>query len=82
MSSAKPSNPAALTMQLLAWVAQRPRTYAETMDAWRTTCPRLAVWEEALDRGLVQVAGGGTMRGSAVTLTGRGRATLNGGSGA
>jgi hypothetical protein len=66
-----------LTAQFLAWIAQRPRSYAETMDAWRTTCPGLAIWEDALRRGLVEVAGGGTMRGAAVTLTARGRALLD-----
>ena len=35
----------ALTPQLLAWVAARPRTYRETMEAWRTTCPRLTIWK-------------------------------------
>jgi hypothetical protein len=71
-----------LTMQLLAWIAQRPRSYAETMEAWRTTCPRLTVWEDALGSGFVQVAGGGTLRGSAVTVTARGRAILDGRAGA
>ena len=31
-----------LTEQFLAWVADRPRTYAEAMEAWRSTCPRLS----------------------------------------
>jgi hypothetical protein len=43
----------ALTAQLLAWIAERPRSYAETMEAWRTTCPRLTIWEDAVDRGYV-----------------------------
>ena len=42
-----------LIRDLLEWIAIRPRTYAEVMDAWRTSCPRLTVWEEANDRGLV-----------------------------
>ena len=42
-----------LTLQLLAWVADRPRTYGETMEAWRTTCPRLTIWEDANDRGFI-----------------------------
>ncbi|MCA9291341.1 MAG: hypothetical protein KDA25_09435 [Phycisphaerales bacterium] len=45
-----------LLVDLLAWIAARPRTYAETMDAWRTSCPRLPVWEEANDRGFVDRA--------------------------
>ena len=42
-----------LVLDLLEWVAAEPRSYAQTMDIWRTSCPRLAVWEEAVDRGLV-----------------------------
>jgi D-3-phosphoglycerate dehydrogenase len=38
---------------LLRFVAAEPRTYAEVMDAWRTSCPRLPVWEEATERGLL-----------------------------
>ena len=35
------SDPAhALTLQFLAWVAERPRSYADAMEAWRSTCPR------------------------------------------
>ena len=43
----------ALILDLLEWVTQRDRTYEEVMEAWRTSCPRLPVWEEANDRGLV-----------------------------
>ena len=43
----------ALILDLLKWVTQRDRTYEEVMEAWRTSCPRLPVWEEATDRGLV-----------------------------
>ena len=43
----------ALILDLLDWLAVRDRTYEEVMDAWRTSCPRLPVWEEANDRGLV-----------------------------
>jgi hypothetical protein len=39
----------------LAWIADRPRTYAETMDAWRTSCPRLSAWEDATTDGLVAI---------------------------
>lgn len=68
------SEPASLIMlQFLAWVADRPRTYPETMDAWRSTCPRLSVWEDALIDGLVRVDNGGSR---AVGLTPRGRALL------
>jgi len=44
----------ALILDLLEWLAARDRTYEEVMDAWRTSCPRLPVWEDANDRGLIQ----------------------------
>jgi hypothetical protein len=43
------------TLELLAWLAARSRTYGETLEAWRTSCPRLSVWEDALADGLVEV---------------------------
>lgn len=66
--------------QLLAWVAARPRRYDATMDAWRTSCPRLSVWEDALEAGLVEVVGdeGGSQGAAAVRLTAAGRALLAG----
>jgi hypothetical protein len=42
-----------LILDLLEFVANGDRSYEEVMDAWRTSCPRLPVWEEANDRGLV-----------------------------
>jgi hypothetical protein len=42
-----------LILDLLEWLATQPRTYADVMEAWRTSCPRLAVWEEVNNRGLV-----------------------------
>jgi D-3-phosphoglycerate dehydrogenase len=42
-----------LILDLLEWLAKRDRTYEETMDAWRTSCPKLPVWEDANDRGLI-----------------------------
>ena len=42
-----------LILDLLEWVANRERSYDEVMDAWRTSCPRFPVWEDANDRGLV-----------------------------
>ena len=47
--------PTAPTLQLLAWVAERSRTYAETIEAWKTSCPRLSVWEDAVTDGLVRI---------------------------
>ncbi len=43
----------ALILDLFEWIAVRPRAYSDVMDAWRTSCPRLPVWEDAVDRGLV-----------------------------
>ena len=43
----------ALIFELLEWLAKRERSYEEVMDAWRTSCPRLPVWEDANDRGLI-----------------------------
>lgn len=43
-----------LILDLLEWIGPGQRPYAETMDAWRTSCPRLPVWEEATDRGLIE----------------------------
>ena len=64
----------ALILDLLEWNAKRERTYEEVMAAWRTSCPRLPVWEDANDRGLLrqeQVNGR-----SVVTITASGRALL------
>jgi hypothetical protein len=43
----------ALTIQLLEWISNAPRTYAEALDAWRTSCPRLSIWEDACIDGLI-----------------------------
>jgi hypothetical protein len=43
-----------LVRDLVEWVAKKPRTYAEVIEAWRTSCPRLTVWEDAADRGFVE----------------------------
>jgi hypothetical protein len=42
-----------LILDLLEWLASGERTYEEVMDTWRTSCPRLTVWEDANDRGLI-----------------------------
>jgi hypothetical protein len=44
-----------LILDLLEWLDRKERTYQETMEAWRTSCPRLPVWEDAYDRGLVEI---------------------------
>jgi hypothetical protein len=68
----------ALTLQLVTWLSDRPRTYGEVMEAWTTTCPKMPIWEDAVSNGLVRVEGAGSMRARCVSLTPRGRALLNG----
>jgi hypothetical protein len=68
-----PDSSSLIMVQFLAWVADRPRSYAETMDAWRTSCPRLSVWEDAVIADLVRLEGEG---GRAVKLTEGGAAVL------
>ena len=43
-----------LTLQLLDWLAEKPRSYADIMEAWKTTCPRFTIWEDACDSGFVE----------------------------
>ena len=64
----------ALILDLLAYVASGEKDYADVMEAWRTSCPRLPVWEEANDRGLVTRAK--TDGRAVVTITASGRALL------
>jgi hypothetical protein len=44
-----------LVLDLLEWLCRQDRSYEETMDAWRTSCPKLPVWEDANDLGLVSI---------------------------
>ena len=46
----------ALLYDMLAWLAREARPYDEVMEAWRTSCPKLPVWEDANERGLVEEA--------------------------
>ena len=43
-----------LILDLLEWIGPGQRPYAETMEAWRTSCPRLPVWEDATDLGFIE----------------------------
>jgi hypothetical protein len=71
--------PASLLMiEFLTWVSSRRRTYAESMEAWRSSCPRHIVWEDALVDGLIQIGSGDRLQQSEVILTPRGRAILDG----
>ena len=48
----------ALTAQMLQWLDEHPRSYAETLDAWKTSCPRLSIWEDALADRLIRIEAG------------------------
>jgi hypothetical protein len=64
-----------LILDLVEWVAREPRPEAEVLEAWRTSCPRLTVWEDAVDRGYVsreRAVGGGLV----VVATAHGRRFL------
>ena len=61
-----------LIRDFLEWLAPGPRPYAEVMEAWRTSCPRLTVFEDAIDRGFVaRGAANGAGRVIAITDAGR-----------
>jgi hypothetical protein len=62
--------------ELLAWISERPRSYSETIEVWKTNCPRHSLWEDALGDGLVQIVRNGAE--SRVTVTPRGRTALGG----
>ncbi len=68
--------PHALILDLLEWLAKGPKPYAEVMDAWRTSCPRLSIWEDAIEQGLVRRRRN-EGEGPLVELTDAGRAALH-----
>jgi hypothetical protein len=64
-----------LVLDLVEWVVREPRLYSEVIATWRTSCPRLTIWEDAVDRGYVAreaVAGFGIL----VTVTKDGKKLL------
>ena len=65
-----PDTLAPLIRDFLEWLAREPRTHADVMESWRTSCPRLPVWEEATDNGYV------ARKGRQVEIPARGRAFL------
>jgi hypothetical protein len=69
-----PTTPDAPMREFLAWVARRPRTYSDAMEAWGSHCPRYTVWEDALAAALIHV----DAATAAVTLTTRGVQALGG----
>lgn len=62
----------ALTIQMLQWISDHPRVYSEVLDAWHTTCPRLSIWEDACDDGLIDC----DARSRVVSVSAKGRALL------
>jgi hypothetical protein len=66
-----------LTLQMLQWLAESPRPYSEVMEAWRSACPRMTIWEDALKDGLVRYEGSRTRL---VRLTVRGAEVVRMGS--
>ena len=42
-----------LVLDFVEWIAREPRVYSEVVATWRTSCPRLPVWEDAADRAYV-----------------------------
>ena len=65
------------TLELLAWIDRRPRTYLEAMEAWQSHCPRSTPWEDALVGSLIAVERtNGNGSGTLVTLTALGREAL------
>jgi hypothetical protein len=73
MEAVMSEEPSLIMIQFLAWVADRPRNYAQTMEAWRSSCPRLSVWEDAIIEGLVCIESNASRT---VRLTKRGAAVL------
>lgn len=64
----------ALVLDLVEWIAREPRPYSEVIETWRTSCPRLTIWEDAVDRG--HVARRPTEQGLRVTITAGGERFL------
>ena len=65
----------ALVLDLVEWIAKGPRAYEDVMDVWRTSCPRLTVWEDAVDGGYLEQRRS-EARGVEVVATPSGRAFL------
>ena len=74
-----PLNLDPLILDLVEWCARQPRAYADVIDAWRTSCPRLTVWEDATERGLLtRITGPGNKPHVAVTAKGKAFLERNG----
>jgi hypothetical protein len=60
----------ALILDLLEWIGPHGRPYHEVLNAWRTSCPRLPVWEDANDRGFIERRSQGTQTMVSVSALG------------
>jgi hypothetical protein len=65
----------ALVLDLLEWIGPRAKPYAEVMAVWKTSCPRLPVWEEANARGFIAL-GPAAGAGASVGVSAAGRVWL------
>ena len=65
-----------LVLDLLEWIGPTSRPYDEVMDAWRTSCPQLTVWEEANARGFIEQCHD-PQHGNMVVVSARGAQYLN-----
>ena len=65
----------ALILDLLEWIGPGARPYPEVIDTWRTSCPRLPVWEEANARGYIH-HGRSERTGALISVSPSGRAVL------
>ncbi len=45
-----------LIIDLVSWISKQARPYEDVMEAWRTSCPRLTIWEDATEFGLIERA--------------------------
>jgi hypothetical protein len=66
----------ALVLDLVEWIAIQPRPYEDVMAAWRTSCPRLPIWEDAVEQNLLRRENQDGM-GAMVRVTPKGLAFLS-----
>jgi hypothetical protein len=64
MSMTEAADP--LVLDFVEWIAREPRAYSEVIGAWKTSCPRLTIWEDAAERGYVTRA---TIAGFGIVVT-------------
>lgn len=42
-----------LVLDFVEWIAREPRSHAEVLATWKTSCPRLTIFEDASEHGYV-----------------------------